>query len=359
MIFLIDRFREIIEYFDKKFEKSKFRPAWGTISTFFFSAKTVTPIRGPHLRDFTDLKRYMSVVMVAAAPTVLASIYLYGWRCLAIVILSYIVGIIIELAFAIHNNEEVTEGMFVTCILYPMILPPTIPFWMAVVGLAVGIILGKEVFGGTGKNIFNPAIVGRTFLAVTFPVHMASMWVPPFKGWLGGFIHWSQSADVVTAASPLINFKSGEPENLLNMFLGSTSGSMGETSAILIIICGIFLLMTHVANWRLPFATIASAMILAAFMHTINPEQFASPVYHLLGGGLLFGAFFMVTDPVTAPFTSKGKWVYGISIGVLTIVIRNLSGFPEGMMFAILFMNMFAPVIDDAVLALKYRSGGN
>lgn len=357
MKYLIDRLREIIEYFDRKFEKSKFRPAWDTISTFFFSARTVTPMYGPHVRDFTDLKRYMSVVMAAAGPTVLASVYFYGWRCLAIVVLSYIVGIIIELAFAIHNNEEVTEGMFVTCILYPMILPPTIPFWMAAVGLAVGIIIGKEVFGGTGKNIFNPAIVGRTFLAVTFPVEMSAMWVSPFKGLPGGFFHWTQSADAITTATPLSSFKNGVPENILDMLWGSTSGSMGETSAIIIIVCGIFLVMTRVANWRLPLATIASTLILSGFMHTINPEQFASPIYHLLGGGLLFGAFFMVTDPVTAPFTSRGKWIYATLIGVITIVIRNLSGFPEGMMFAILFMNMFAPVIDDGVLALKYGRG--
>ena len=354
---LIDRFRDIIELFDRKFEDSKLRPAWDTISTFFFSLKTVTPLSGPHIRDNTDLKRYMSVVMAAAAPTVLAAVYFYGWRCLAVVVLSYVVGLVIELGFAIHKNEEVTEGMFVTCILYPMILPPTIPFWMAAVGMVVGIIIGKEIFGGTGKNIFNPAIVGRTFLAITFPVEMSSHWVPSFKGGLGGFVHWSQSADVVTAATPLINFKSGAPDNLLDMFLGSTGGSMGETSAVIIIVFGILLAMTRVANWRLPLSTIASAMSLAAFMYLSGPERFASPVYHLFGGGLLFGAFFMVTDPVSAPFTSAGKWIYGVMIGALTIVIRNLSGFPEGMMFSILFMNMFAPVIDEAVLAIKYGKG--
>ena len=288
MISLIDRFREIIEQIDKKFEKSKLKPAWSTISTFFFSLKTVTPLSGPHIRDNTDLKRYMSVVMAAAVPTVLASIYFFGWRCLALVILSYVIGIIIELGFAIAKDEEVTEGMFVTCILYPMILPPTIPFWMAAVGIAVGIIIGKEIFGGTGKNIFNPAIVGRTFISVTFPVHMSSMWVPPFKGGLGGFVHWTQSADVITSATPLSNFKNGVPDNLIDMLLGSTGGSMGETSAIIIIKCGILLVTTRIANWRLPFSTIISAMILASIMHIVNPEQFAAPVYHMLGGGLLF-----------------------------------------------------------------------
>ncbi len=208
-----------------------------------------------------------------------------------------------------------------------------------------------------GKNIFNPAIVGRTFIAVTFPVQMSSLWAPPFKGGPGGFVHWTQSADVITSATPLSNFKNGVPDNLMDMLLGSTSGSMGETSAIIIIVFGMLLVMTRIANWRLPFATITSAMILASIMHIVHPEQFASPVYHLLGGGLLFGAFFMVTDPVSAPFTSQGKWMYGILIGIVVIVIRNLSGFAEGMMFAILLMNMFAPVIDDAVLAIKYGRG--
>ncbi len=354
-MFLIDHLRDLIEFIDRKFEGSKLAPAWETMSTFFFSLKTVTPVTGPHLRINADLKRYMSVVMAMAAPTVLASIYFFGWRSLAIVVLSYVVGIIIELIFAIQNNEEVTEGMFVTCILYPMILPPTIPFWMATIGIAVGIILGKEVFGGTGKNIFNPAIVGRTFLAVTFPVEMAAMWVPPFRSGLGGFLHWSQSADVITTATPLSMFKGGTSANLMDMFLGFTSGSLGETSALIIIVFGILLVITRVANWRLPLATIVSAAALAWIMNLANPQQFAPPLYHLLGGGLLFGAFFMVTDPVTAPFTSQGKWLYGMLIGFLVITIRNLSGFPEGMMFAILFMNMFAPVIDDAVVAVKYR----
>lgn len=355
---LLDRFLSVIEYFDRRFETSPLKPGWDTISTFFFSQRIVTPSSGPHIRDNTDLKRYMSIVMGAAAPTVIASIYFFGWRSLAVVILCYMVGIAIEMGFAIANKEEVTEGMFVTCILFPMTLPPTIPFWMAALGVAVGIILGKEVFGGTGKNIFNPAIVGRVFLAVTFPVQMASQWVAPFDGTFGGFLHWSKAADAITSATPLGSFKNGDPSSLIDMFIGNTTGSLGETSAIIIIVFGVLLVMTRVANWRLPLASLASALALAVMMHTVNPERFASPLYHLAGGGLLFGAFFMVTDPVTCPFTSAGKWLYGIMIGAITILIRNLSGYPEGMMFAILIMNMFAPVIDDGVISLKYRTGG-
>ena len=351
---LINRFRDVIELLDNTFAGSKLNPAWETISTFFFSPKNNTPAVGPHIRENTDLKRYMSVVMGAAAPAAIASIYFFGWRSLAVILLCYTVGIVIEMVFAIANNEEVNEGMFVTCILFPLTLPPTIPFWMVGVGIAVGIILGKEVFGGTGKNIFNPAIVGRVFLAVTFPVHMASMWVEPFSGKFGGFAHWARSADAITSATPLTAFKSGVATPVMDMIVGNTAGSFGETSAIIILACGLLLIMTRIANWRLPLATIGSAMILAAIMHHTNPESFASPLFHLAGGGLLFGAFFMVTDPVSAPFSSIGKWIYGILIGLVTIVIRNLSGFPEGMMFAILIMNMFSAVIDDAVMAIKF-----
>ncbi len=351
----IDRFREVIEGFDRMFEESRFRPGWETVSTFFFAPGRVNPLAGPHVRDNADLKRYMTAVMFAVAPTVAASVYFFGVRSLALVAMCYILGIVIEMGFAIYNKEEVTEGMFVTCMIYPMILPPTIPFWMAAVGLAVGIILGKEVFGGTGKNIFNPAIVGRVFLAVTFPTHMASRWVVPFEGPAGGFLHWSGTADAATSSTPLIGLRNGESAELWDLIVGTTAGSLGETSAVLIVLGGLFLIATRVANWRLPLSVLLSAMALASAMHLAAPDRFAGPLAHLFSGGLLFGAFFMATDPVTSPFTRAGKWLYGFAIGAIAMVVRNLSGFPEGMMFAILFMNIFAATIDDVVLAGTFR----
>lgn len=351
---LIRKLLGIVDRLDRVFEHSRLRPAWDTISTFFFSPRAVNPPNGPHVRDNTDLKRYMTAVMIAAGPTVLAAVYFFGWRALALTIMCYLVGIVIEMGFAVANREEVTEGMFVTCLLFPMILPPGIPFWMAAVGLAVGIILGKEVFGGTGKNIFNPAIVGRVFLAVTFPAPMSSRWTAPFGGFPGGFAHWTTAPDAATSATPLIALKSGEPTALSDLFLGTTAGSLGETCALVIILGGLFLIATRVANWRLPLSTILGALITASIMHLVVPARFASPLVHLFAGGLLFGSFFMTTDPVTCPFTSAGKWVYGFMIGILTILIRNLSGYPEGMMFAILFMNIFSAVIDEAVLTAKY-----
>jgi Na+-transporting NADH:ubiquinone oxidoreductase subunit B len=351
---LLDRFLAFIEYFDRQFEHSRLRPAWGKVSTFFFSLRAVNPPDGPHIRDNTDLKRYMTAVMIAATPTVFASIYFFGWRSLALVIMCYIIGIIIDMGFAVSRREEATEGTLVTCILYTMILPPTIPFWMAAVGLAVGLIIGKEIFGGTGKNIFNPAIVGRVFLASTFPGPMSSSWVAPYSGSWGGFLHWAKSTDAITSASPLISLKSGVLTPLSDLFWGVHAGSLGETCAPLIILGGLFLIFIRVANWRLALSVLLGAFLTAGIMHFAAPGRFVSPEFHLLAGGLLFGAFFMVTDPVTSPLTGAGKWIYGALIGVITILIRNLSGYPEGVMYAILFMNIFAAVIDEGILASKY-----
>ena len=167
-------------------------------------------------------------------------------------------------------------------------------------------------------------------------------------------MHWAKYGDAVSSASPLTDFRNGAPAQITDLFLGTTSGSLGETSALIIIIFGTFLLFTRVANWRLTLSTVMSAFVLAAVMYIARPDRFASPFYHLLSGGLLFGAFYMVTDPVTCPFTNIGKWIYGTFIGIVTIIIRNLSGFPEGMMFAILLMNMFSPLIDDVVVAFQY-----
>ena len=351
---LIRKLLGVVDRLDGVFEHSRLKPAWETMSTFFFSSRSVNPLGGPHLRDNTDLKRFMTAVMIAAGPTVLFSVWLFGWRSLALVVFCYVVGIVIEMGFAVAKREEVTEGMFVTCILYPMILPPTLPFWMAAVGLAVALILGKEVFGGTGKNIFNPAIVGRVFLAVTFPGPMSSQWAAPFSGIPGGFAHWSPGPDALTSATPLIALKGGEPTALSSLFFGTTAGSLGETCDLLIILGGLFLIFTRVANWRLPLATILGAVCVTSILHLVAPGRFATPLVHLFSGGLLFGAFFMVTDPVTSPFTNAGKWVYGFLIGALAMLIRTLSGYPEGVMFAILFMNIFSSIIDEAVLTVRY-----
>ena len=331
-----------------------FKPAFDAIDNFLFSRSEVTS-DAPHIRDHINLKRYMITVIISAFPAALASIYYFGWRSVAIIVTSYIFGVGTEWIFAAVRREEINEGAFVTCLLYPMILPPTVPLWIAALGIIFGTIFGKEVFGGTGKNLFNPALVGRIFIAMAFPSIMATRWYEPIQGTLGGFAAYSPEG--ITSATPLINFKGqGEITAYWKLFIGNVPGCLGETSKLLILLGGIFLMVTKVSNWRIPVTYLGSVAIISSVISPICPEKFAPPLFQLLSGGLLFGAMFMATDPVTCTMTIAGKWIYGSLLGVLTIIIRGLSGYVEGVMFAILLMNIFAPLIDNAVLSRKKNS---
>ncbi|MGR3311035.1 MAG: RnfABCDGE type electron transport complex subunit D [Candidatus Brocadiales bacterium] len=346
--------------FDKTYEVMKvnktlqvLKEPIDAVDTLLFGTHEVT-IGAPHIRDYIDNKRYMIAVVLTIAPSAIASVYFYGWRALALIVTSYIAGLLTETVFSVLRKEVISEGAFATCLIYPLILPPTIPIWMAALGIVFGLVFGKEVFGGTGKNVFNPAMVGRIFLTITFPATMTTQWQDPVKGFFGGFTTYT--VDAVTTASPLINFKgSGEITPYWNLFFGNVSGSLGETCKLVIIIGGIILMLTKVANWRLPVSYIASTALFALIMSQISPETFAPPVFQILAGGLLFGAMFMATDPVSAPFTNGGKWTYGIMLGILTVLIRGLTGFVEGVMFAIIFMNIFAPLIDRVALSIHYK----
>lgn len=323
------------------------------IDTLLFGTPEVT-IGAPHIRDYIDNKRYMIAVVLAIIPSAIAAIYFYGWRALALIATSYIAGLLTETVFSVVRKEVLSEGAFVTCMIYPLILPPTIPIWMAAVGIVFGIVFGKEVFGGTGKNVFNPAMVGRIFLTVTFPSTMTTQWQEPIKGFFGGFTTYT--VDAVTTASPLINFKgSGVTTPFWNLFFGNVSGSLGETCKLVIIIGGIILILTKVANWRLPVSYIGCTGLFSLIMWLISPETFAPPIFQIFTGGLLFGAMFMATDPVSAPYTNGGRWAYGIMLGILTVLIRGLTGFVEGVMFAIIFMNIFVPLIDRVALSIHYK----
>ncbi len=319
-----------------------FNPVIAAADEIFFGTDKVA--KGyPHIRDTIDLKRYMILVLVAVLPCVAAGVYFYGLRVIGLIMISYIFGGASEVIFSMVRKKEINEGFLVTGIIYPLILPPTIPFWMAAVGIVVGVVFGKEVFGGTGKNIFNPAMVGRLFIAVAFPVQMTTKWSIPF-------------VNAVTSATPLMIFKdTGALASTWSLLLGAIPGSVGETCKIAIILGGIFLVITKIANWRIPLAYLGTVTLLSVIFNGLWPQSFAPPLFQLLSGGLLFGAMFMATDPVTSPFTQSGKWVYGILLGALTLCIRGFSGYVEGVMFAIIFMNIFAPLIDHFVLAFRYR----
>ena len=329
------------------------KPAYEAIDSFFFSKPFVTK-QYPHIRDYIDIKRYFITVVISMIPCSIASIYFFGWRALAIIVTSYFFGLTTEMIFAIVRKEEITEGAFVTCMIFPLILPPTIPLWMVALGIVFGIVFGKEVFGGTGKNIFNPAMVGRIFIAVTFPSTMTTRWYEPIKDTVGGFT--SYTVDAITSATPLITYYgTGEMAGYKELFLGNISGSLGETSKLLIIIGGVFLMVTKVGNWKIPFSYLGTVYIFTFIMDIISPDSFAPPFFQLLTGGLLFGAMFMATDPVSAAFTNLGKWIYGIMLGILTVLIRELTGYVEGVMFAIIFMNIFAPLIDQIIISVRFK----
>jgi Na(+)-translocating NADH:ubiquinone oxidoreductase B subunit len=278
------------------------------------------------------------------------------------IIVSYAAGLTVEVIFAMVRKEGINEGFFVTGILWPLILPPNLPLWMVALGVAFGVLIGKELFGGTGRNVFNPALVGRCFLSLAYPKTMAASWVEPSHELIGGLMTWiTPSLDAVSGATPLALANRGEMGSIAHMLLGSVSGSAGETSAILIILGGIFLLFTRVASWRTvvsilgSFVILTGALILGGAATYPLPGLFGPIMWHLFAGGLLFGAFYMATDPVTGPTTNAGKWFYGIIIGSTTVLIRNFTGYVEGVTFAILLGNIVAPILDVIVVGIRIR----
>lgn len=356
MKILLKIFKTIEPAFKDDGKLKAFKPLYEAMENFCF-APSATALTAPHVRDPLDVKRFMSMVIVALVPSLLAAFYFFGWRLVAMIIVSYAAGGVVEVAFAVIRKESINEGFLVTGMLFPLILPPTLPLWMVGVGVAFGVFVGKELFGGTGRNIFNPAIVGRCFLALAYPAAMSGNWIEAGSGAVGRMAEYisSSNLDVVSSATPLVLAKQGQLVSLSQMFLGNVSGSLGETSALAIILGGVFLLFTRVANWRTVFSILVSATLLSWIFHQTQGEKFAPFAWHLCAGGLLFGAFFMATDPVTSPITNAGKWFYGIIIGVVTILIRNFTGYVEGVMFAILLGNIIAPILDEMVFAVRLR----
>ncbi|MEK6728083.1 MAG: RnfABCDGE type electron transport complex subunit D [Candidatus Omnitrophota bacterium] len=320
---------------------SKFKPVLVATDEFFFGTDKVTNL--PHIVDYMDIKRFMALVVVALIPVTIASVYFWGLRVLAIIAVSYAFGGMVEVAFAAIRKKEIHEGFLVTGLIFPLILPPTTPLWVVAVGVVFGVLFGKEVFGGTARNIFNPAIVGRIFLSIAFPKIMSSEWRVPLT-------------DAITSATPLVLFKNqGIITSYTDMLFGFNSGCIGETFRIGIIAGGIFLILLKIVDWRIPFAFLTTAAAFPWISNHLFHTNFAPPLFQLLSGGLLFGAFFMATDPVTSPFTRSGKWIAGILLGFLTVLIRALSGYVEGVMFSILLVDTFTPLIDTLVLGARYK----
>ena len=295
----------------------------------------------------------MKKILWALSPALLASIYFYGWRVLVLLIVANGAAFLSEYIFAKQYGDAVSSSVFVTATLFTMTLPPTLPFWMAAVGVIFAIVFGKMVFGGFGKNIFNPALVGRAFIYVSFAVYMTGHWVDPVGGSFGGFMAWQ--SDAVTSATVLATAHGTTEQFWLSGFLGRIAGSVGETSAILLIPGGIYLVWKKIANKTLVFSTFGGMVVLQTIFWYLGVRDAMDPLTALLNGGFLLGMFFMVTDPVTAPKTDTGKLLYGLLIGTLTVLIRTFSVWPEGMMFAILLGNMFGPITDYYVKEAKKK----
>jgi Na+-transporting NADH:ubiquinone oxidoreductase subunit B len=355
-------------YLDKikpQFEKGgkfeKLHSTFDAFETFLFVPDTVTK-KGSHIRDAFDMKRTMIVVVLATIPALLFGMwnvgyqhflslgetvefwdqFLYGFlKILPIIVVSYVVGLGIEFAFAQSRGHEVNEGYLVSGMLIPLIVPPDIPLWMLAISIVFAVIIGKEVFGGTGMNILNPALTARAFLFFAYPQDMSGD-----KVWI------SNMADGYSGATPLGDALVGNFENLpsaMDMFYGIIPGSVGETSTLAILLGAIILIATGVGSWRIIVSVFAGGFIMGYIMNlfAVNEYMELPAYYHFIMGGFAFGAVFMATDPVSASQTNKGKWIYGFLIGVLAVLIRVLNpAYPEGMMLAILFMNVFAPLVD-------------
>lgn len=350
-----------------------FRSVFDGMETFMLVPNTTSKV-GVSVHDAIDSKRIMSFVVIALLPALLFGMYNIGYQNAALagklaetsfwsmfiygfllvlpkLIVSYVVGLGIEFAVAQWKHEEIQEGYLVTGILIPLIVPVGCPLWMIALAVAFSVIFCKEIFGGTGMNIFNPALVARAFLFFSYPTSMSGdkIWVATQE--VCGFGY--TLPDGATMATPLGQAAAGITPNasLSDMVIGLIPGSIGETSVIAIAIGAIILLYTQIASWRTMFSVFVGGVVIALLFNMAgmsNNVVANMPCYeHLVTGGFCFGAVFMATDPVTSARTEKGKYVYGFLIGALAILIRVLNpGYPEGMMLAILFMNMFAPLID-------------
>lgn len=327
-------------------------------------AETVAAKKKPWFRKQPMMRK----VEIALIPVLIGAVYYFGWRSLAMVVWVSLVGMLTEYIMAKKRGDPVTEAVFVSAMLFGLSLPPTLPFWQGAVGIAVGILFGKEVFGGFARNPFNPAIVGRGFVYVCFPIDMTSGFTPAWKAFPGGFGHWAaqtfyEGLDAVTAATPMWSRRDyGYETDLLHLFLGNigdvftstdgvtrvlAAGSMGEVSSALVLIGGIYLLWTKTANWRLTASTLGGAIAATLiFRYGLGAEKVPPVLWTLCSGAMLYAAFFMVTDPISAPKDKTAQWIYGAFIGFMIVFLRWKAVFAGGVAFAILLGNTIGPTVE-------------
>jgi len=343
----------------------KLAPAINAFDTFLFVPNHTTQ-KGAHIRDAVDLKRTMVTVIIALIPALLYGIYNTGYqyliqtesnftfidafihgslKVLPMIVVSYVVGLTIEFAFAVYRGHEVNEGYLVTGMLIPMIMPVDIPLWMVAISTAFAVIIAKEAFGGTGMNILNPALTARAFAFFAYPTYMSGN-----KVWVSE----ASMVDGVSGETILGSLAAGQQVSysMMDMFSGSIPGSIAETSTLWILVGALILILTGVGSWRIMIGGVIGASIMGILFNLwgANPLMSFNWINHLIVGGFAFGIVFMATDPVSAAQTQKGKWIYGVLVGIFCIMIRVFNpAYPEGVMLAILLMNVFAPTIDHYV----------
>ncbi|WP_299373904.1 NADH:ubiquinone reductase (Na(+)-transporting) subunit B [uncultured Kiloniella sp.] len=386
-------FDRIEPHFTNGGKYEKFFPIYEMVESFLYTPKTVTKV-APHARSYVDMKRIMTYVVIATIPCILIGLYNVGfqtntamevhnssgWRVwlldllgvgfdpnnpianflhgllyfLPIYIVTLVVGGIWEVIFATVRGHEVNEGFLVTSMLYALILPPSAPLWQVALGISFGVVIGKEVFGGTGKNFLNPALTGRAFLYFAYPAQMSgeTIWTP-----VDGF---SGATALSVSASEGFSELAARGIDWTSAFLGTIQGSIGETSTLACLIGLSFLLITKIANWRLVVGCLGGMIGFSLLLNWVGSDSnpmFAMPWYwHLVTGGFAFGLAFMVTEPVSASHTNVGRYIYGALIGFMVVMIRVINpAFPEGMMLAILFGNVFAPLIDYFVVQANIK----
>lgn len=321
--------------------------------------KDVFVSSSPHVRSPEDVAWIMRQVIYALMPGAFIGVYFFGMPALTVIAVSIVSCVAIEALWQRVSRRRITVNDWsaaLTGLLLAMNLPSGLPWWMVVIGSAVAIIFGKQVYGGLGNNPFNPALVARIFLLISFPVAMTT-WSKPRSFFAG-------PTDAVTGATPLGALKTAIFEhhtiaaaphlNLMDPFLGNIGGSLGEISALALILGGIYLILRKIIAWQIPVSFLGSVALFTGILWKINPNLYASPTFHLLTGGLMLGAFFMATDYVTSPITNTGRAVFGVGCGIITVIIRIWGGYPEGVAFSILIMNALVPLINRATRPRKF-----
>jgi Na+-transporting NADH:ubiquinone oxidoreductase subunit B len=374
------------KHFEPDGRLARLEPFFEAMERVFFGVPDVTR-QAPHPRDSISVQRYMMLVIMALLPCLFFGMYNVGLQAfkaagqplqfwpmvwlgaetvMPLVLISYLFGFGWEILFAAVRRHPISEGVFVTAMLFPLTLPPTTPWWQAAMGISFGVVLGKELFGGTGRNFLNPALTGRAFLYFAYPVQMSGDTV-----WTAAVEKGSAAVDAITAATPLVVASAAEKMQSVTkaldgagydwstLFFGLYPASIGASSTLLCLVGAVALILLGVASYRIILGDILGVLAMGYALNLIASESSMpylgmNPWYHLIMGGTAFGIAFMTTDPVSAPDTHAARWIYGFCIGALTVLIRVFNpAYPEGIMLAILFMNVFAPLIDHLVVRIR------